>query len=89
MVVEYDTTDRFANDRRIVGPTATDATDFTSRVDMAGLPAGQNMFVRVKYVNLNNQRIESETLSGQFRPAPAYLTQNAGRSDVVATTSRP
>jgi alkaline phosphatase D len=70
MVVEYDTTDRFANASRIVGPTATDATDFTSRVDLTGLPAGQTIFVRVKYVDPHNNRIESETLNGQFRTAP-------------------
>jgi alkaline phosphatase D len=70
MVVEYDTTDRFANASRIVGPTATDATDFTSRVDLTGLPAGQTIFVRVKYVDPNNNSIESETLNGQFRTAP-------------------
>jgi alkaline phosphatase D len=71
MVVEYDTTDRFANASRVVGPTATDAADFTSRVDLTGLPAGQTIFVRVKYVDPNNKRIESETLSGQFRTAPS------------------
>jgi alkaline phosphatase D len=70
MVVEYDTTDRFANASRIVGPTATDAVDFTSRVDLTNLPAGQTIFVRVKYVDPNNNSIASETLNGQFRTAP-------------------
>ncbi|RYF04012.1 MAG: alkaline phosphatase, partial [Oxalobacteraceae bacterium] len=70
MVVEYDTTDRFANASRIIGPTGTDATDFTSRVDLTGLPAGQTVFVRVKYVDPSNNSIQSETLNGQFRTAP-------------------
>ncbi len=70
MVVEYDTTDRFANASRIVGPAALDATDFTTRVDLSGLPAGQTMFVRVKYVDPDNTSIQSETVSGQFRTAP-------------------
>jgi alkaline phosphatase D len=70
MVVEYDTTDRFANASRIVGPTATDATDFTTRVDLTGLPAGQNIFVRVSYVDPSNSKIASEPLTGQFRTAP-------------------
>ena len=69
MVVEYDTTERFANARRIVGPTASDTTDFTTRVDLGGLPAGQELFVRVSYVDPNNSRIASETLSGRFRTA--------------------
>jgi alkaline phosphatase D len=70
MVVEYDTTDRFANASRIVGPLATELTDFTTRVDLTGLPAGQTMFVRVRYVDQNNGNIQSETVSGQFRTAP-------------------
>ena len=76
MVVEYDTTDRFANASRIVGPTATDATDFTTRIDLANLPAGQTMFVRVSYVDPNNGRIASEVAAGQFRTSPADGTKN-------------
>lgn len=70
MIVEYDTSDRFNNASRIVGPTASDATDFTTRVDLSGLPAGQTVFVRVRYVDPNNPKIESETISGQFRTTP-------------------
>ncbi|QBE64391.1 alkaline phosphatase D family protein [Pseudoduganella lutea] len=71
MIVEYDTSERFANASRIVGPYASAATDFTTRVDLSGLPAGQTVFVRVRYVDPDNARIESETLSGQFRTTPA------------------
>jgi alkaline phosphatase D len=70
MVVEYDTTDRFANASRIVGPAALDGTDFTSRVDLTGLPAGQTIFVRVSYVDQNNSKIASDTMTGQFSTAP-------------------
>lgn len=70
MIVEYDTSERFNNASRIAGPYATDATDFTTRVDLTGLPTGQTVFVRVRYVDPNNSRIESETLSGQFRTTP-------------------
>jgi alkaline phosphatase D len=75
MIVEYDTSDRFSNASRIVGPTASDATDFTTRVDLSGLPAGQTVFVRVRYVDPNNARIESETVSGRFRTTPAGSTR--------------
>ncbi|MDC8758574.1 alkaline phosphatase D family protein [Janthinobacterium fluminis] len=71
MIVEYDTSERFANASRIVGPYAGEATDFTTRVDLTGLPAGQTVFVRVRYVDPDNGRIESETLAGQFRTMPA------------------
>ena len=70
MVVEYDTTERFTNPSRVTGPVATDATDFTTRVDLSGLPQGQSMFLRVRYIDPNNSRIESETLLGHFRTAP-------------------
>ena len=70
MIVEYDTSDKFNNPSRIVGPYATAATDFTTRVDLTGLPAGQSLNVRVRYVDPNNGRIESEAVSGQFRTAP-------------------
>lgn len=70
MIVEYDTSDRFNNASRIVGPVATEATDFTTRVDLSGLPPGQTVFVRVRYVDPNNSKIESETVSGQFRTTP-------------------
>lgn len=70
MMVEYDTSDRFSNPSRIVGPTASDAADFTTRVDLSGLPAGQTVFVRVRYVDPHNPKIESETISGQFRTTP-------------------
>jgi alkaline phosphatase D len=76
MIVEYDTTDRFANPSRIVGPTATDATDFTTRVDLSNLPAGQTMFVRVSSVDPNNGKIASEATIGQFRTVPAGATKN-------------
>ncbi|NRR30715.1 alkaline phosphatase D family protein [Oxalobacteraceae bacterium] len=70
MIVEYDSSDKFTNPSRIVGPYASDATDFTTRVDLSGLPAGQLLNVRVRYVDPSDGRIESEVLSGQFRTAP-------------------
>jgi alkaline phosphatase D len=70
MIVEYDTTDRFTNPSRVMGPYATAATDFTTRVDLSGLPLGQSIFTRVRYVDPNNSRIQSETRLGQFRTPP-------------------
>ena len=70
MTVEYDTTDRFRHARRLVGPYATQDTDYTTRVDLSGLPPGQTIFVRVGYVDPHNHRIQSETQLGQFRTAP-------------------
>jgi alkaline phosphatase D len=71
MIVEYDTTDRFARPNRLDGPYATEATDFTTRVDLSGLPSGQSVFVRVRYVDPENRRRESEVALGGFKTAPA------------------
>jgi alkaline phosphatase D len=70
MIVEYDTTDRFNNAKRMAGPYATEATDYTTRVDLTGLPAGQSIFVRVRYVDPHNHKIQSETHLGHFKTAP-------------------
>ena len=47
MVVEWDTTDRFANPRRVAGDTVREARDHCGVVPLAGLPAGQTIFYRV------------------------------------------
>jgi alkaline phosphatase D len=70
MIVEYDTTERFRHARRVVGPYAKEETDYTTRVDLAGLPQGQTIFVRVSYIDPHSHRIQSETQVGQFRTAP-------------------
>ncbi|HQS33360.1 alkaline phosphatase D family protein [Polaromonas sp.] len=67
MVLEWDTTDRFANPRRIIGPYALEATDFTARVDLTGLPLGQQLFTRVAMEDLGTGRSRSEWLNAQFR----------------------
>ncbi len=71
MVVEYDTTDRFLNVRRVRGPEALAATDFTSRVELTGLPPGQDIFYRVRYESPGDARASSEPVVGHLRTAPA------------------
>ena len=65
LVVEYATTDSFVNSRRIRGPLATSASDFTSRVDLRDLPAGQRIFVRAMYED-ESGRLSSEPVTGSF-----------------------
>ena len=79
MIVEYDTTERFQHARRIVGPWATAETDYTTRIDLAGLPQGESVFVRLAYVDPHNDRIRSETQFGHFKTAPARHAQQAVR----------
>src|SRR6478609_5570314 len=49
MVVEYATTERFADARRITGPAALEGSDFTARTVLTGLPRGQRVFYRVSF----------------------------------------
>jgi alkaline phosphatase D len=67
MVVEWDTNDRFANPRRIIGPTALENTDYTARVDLTQLPVNQTIFARVTMEDLASGRTRGETLTAQFR----------------------
>lgn len=67
MLVEYSTRESMANALRIVGPAAIETTDFTARVDLTGLPAGQRIFYRVSFQDLENTRIVSEPVGGSFR----------------------
>lgn len=67
MIVEYSTRESMANAQRIVGPAAIETSDFTARVDLTGLPAGQRIFYRVSFQDLENVKILSEAVGGSFR----------------------
>jgi alkaline phosphatase D len=71
MFVEYATNERFADARRIRGPAALEVTDFTTRVTLADLPAGQRIFYRVQFQDLADLRSWSTPLAGSFRTPPA------------------
>jgi alkaline phosphatase D len=70
MAVEYSTTDAFANVRRVRGPAALDSSDFTARTILTDLPAGQRIFYRVTFQDLNDLRRSSEPVTGSFRTPP-------------------
>jgi alkaline phosphatase D len=69
MLAEYATTESFTNARRVQGPVATAAGDFTARVDLSGLSAGQTYFVRVRFEETGGRAV-SEPVTGRFRAAP-------------------
>ena len=54
MIVEVAATESFNNPRRIVGPAALEASDFATKMDLTGLPAGEDVFYRVSYQNLSD-----------------------------------
>jgi alkaline phosphatase D len=72
MVVEYATTEAFRDARRVVGPAALAATDFTARVDLSGLTPGQRILYRVAFQDIADPRAASEAVSGRFRTPPAH-----------------
>ena len=71
LIVEYSTTPSFADTRRVVGPAALEDTDFTARVDLIGLPAGQRISYRVLFQDLADLRRFSVPVEGSFPDAGA------------------
>ena len=71
MFVEYATTESFKNPRRVQGPAALALDDFTARVDLTGLPPGQEIFYRVTFQDLSAPKVLSTPAVGHFRTAPA------------------
>ena len=67
LIVEVSTTESMTDARRIVGPAALAASDFTARVDVADLAPGQTHFYRVQFQDLEDPKVYSEPLIGRFR----------------------
>ena len=70
MIVEYAANDAFRGATTIEGPAALADTDFTARVDLAGLRPGEMVFYRVRFDSLSRPGARSEPITGQFRTAP-------------------
>ena len=72
MMVEWSTTDSFANARRVQPLSVGDATDFTGKMALRGLPSDQDIFYRVSMNDLSDNTA-SEPVVGHFRTAPAGM----------------
>ncbi|MCB1956128.1 MAG: alkaline phosphatase D family protein [Rhodocyclaceae bacterium] len=70
MIVQYDLSEAFAQPMTLRGPHALETSDYTTRLDLSGLPADREVFVRVMYQDLSNERVLSEAVAGAFRTAP-------------------
>ena len=77
--LDWSTTASFANATRVRGPHMLESTDFTGRVDLSGLPAGQEIFYRVVLQDLHNERVLSEAVQGHLRLPPAAMSGRASR----------
>jgi alkaline phosphatase D len=70
MMVEVAATEDFKNARMIRGPHAFETSDFTAKIDLTGLEAGQDVFYRVHFQSLESDRATSEPMVGRIRTAP-------------------
>jgi alkaline phosphatase D len=76
MMVEFATTESFSNARALPPVAALPESDFTAKLLLENLPAGQDVFYRVRFRDLAHTDISSEPVVGHFRTAPF------GRRDV-------
>lgn len=70
MIVEISRDEGFRNAERLRGPDASEAADFTARLDLRGLPADAELFYRVTFEGMDNPRSASAPVLGRFRTAP-------------------
>lgn len=73
--LEWSTKASFSNASRVRGPYMLEDTDFTGRVDLTGLPTGQEIFYRVVLQDLHNERVLSEAMPGHLRLPAAVGTR--------------
>ncbi len=71
MLVEVATTDSFKNVRSAVFVDALPETDFTAKALIEGLPAGQDMFYRIRFQDHSFPTLLSAPQIGRFRTAPS------------------
>ena len=81
MFVDFSTTERFADPRRVRGPAAIESSDFTSRAVLADLPPGQRIFYRVLYQDLSDLRTWSDPVGGSF------MTPSSAPKDITLAWS--
>jgi len=71
MLAEVATTDSFKNIHRAVFVDALPESDFTANALIDGLPAGQDIFYRIRFQDLFSPTIVGEPMTGRFRTAPS------------------
>ena len=69
MIVEVAADAGFKSATRVLGPAAFEGNGLTARVDLAGLPAGADLFYRVSFQDLVHESAFSEPVIGRFRTA--------------------
>ena len=73
MLVEVATSDSFKTINRALFVDALPESDFTAKALIEGLPAGQDIFYRIRFQDLASPTITGEPMIGRFRTAPRDL----------------
>ncbi len=71
MQVEIATTDSFKDIRQGAFVDALPETDFAAKTLIEGLPAGQDIFYRIRFEDLSSPTIVGDAVVGRFRTAPS------------------
>ena len=71
MMVEVATTESLNNARLLPPIAALPESDFTAKMLLENLPAGQDIFYRIRFRDLSHTDVSSEPVVGRFRTAPA------------------
>jgi alkaline phosphatase D len=71
MQIEIASTDSFKDVRQGTFVDALPESDFTAKALIEGLPAGQDIFYRIRFQDLSFPTVMSEPVVGRFRSAPA------------------
>src|SRR5262249_28122130 len=81
MFVEWSYDEQFREVHRIRGPHALEATDFTARQAIEGLEPGSDVFVRVSFQSLTNERVIGAPVAGRFVVPPDPFRGDDGNDD--------
>jgi len=70
MIVEWAPSNRFNDANFVPGPSVTEATDFTGKIDLRDLPPGERIYYRVQFQDLRDLKVWSEPVIGTFLTPP-------------------
>lgn len=70
LLVDWATTESFANAQTVEGPLALEDSDYSAKLLLRNLPSGQDIFYRVRFQDLTDLSATSEPVTGHFRTAP-------------------
>ncbi len=67
LIVDYGLDESLRNPKTLIGPAAMESSDFTARADLRGMPAGELVHYRVRFMDLADPKVFSEPVMGRFR----------------------